>query len=191
MMFCVPSFVVIWRNIRSLVDQAVASVLVRRLSAKRWRTGAIQVILRDSIVIILTIFVGMWFIPFVVGLFHIGSLAIVMPILLLVLFVYLIVRSVYDINKQLERTFRRTLLGEEYISTSETASLLGVRQDTVAKLARKMKLPAIKIHHRWYVDRAKAEKLKRSASQLEEHSEDAEGVDSDSTEGELGEGKIN
>jgi len=158
LMLCVPSFVTIWRNIRNLVDESVAHVLTRRLSARKWRRETLHVVLRNSIVLSLAVLIGMWFIPFISGLLHIGSFALAMPILLLVLIIYLVLRLMFDIPGQLERTFRKTLLGEEYISTSQAAILLGTSQSKIAKLARKMKLPAVKIHHRWYIDKAKAEK---------------------------------
>jgi CPA2 family monovalent cation:H+ antiporter-2 len=184
LVLCMPSFIVIWRNIRNLVDEAVASVLARRLSAKRWRAAALRIILRETIVISLAIFIAMWFIPFIVGLLQIGSFALALPLLLLALFSYLVLRSVFDIHSQLERTFRRTLLGEEYISTSQTATLLGTRQDTVARLARRMKLPAIKIRRRWYVDRTKAEEIKETLEIPDAHTEVADSISSDISNGE-------
>ena len=188
LVLCMPSFIVIWRNIRSLVDEAVASVLARRLSAKRWRAAALRAILRETIVISLVIFIAMWFIPFIVGLLQIGSFALALPVLLLAFFSYLVLRSVFDIHSQLERTFRRTLLGEEYISTSQTATLLGTRQDTVARLARRMKLPAIKIRRRWYVDRTKVEEIKETLEIPDAHTEVADSIGSDISNGEEKEG---
>ncbi|MFH1383128.1 MAG: cation:proton antiporter [Chloroflexota bacterium] len=184
LVLCVPSFVIIWRNVRSLVDEAVENILLRRLSAKRWGAKTLRIILRDTITISLAIFTGMWFIPFIIGLFHIGFIALAIPVLLLAIIIYLVLRLFFDIHGQLERTFRRTLLGEEYMSTSQTATLLGTHQDIVAKLARKMKLPAVKIRHRWYVDKAKAEKLKETLKASEEDYDTAEDLDSDTTNGE-------
>jgi excisionase family DNA binding protein len=68
-------------------------------------------------------------------------------------------RSAIDIHTQLERTFSRTLLGDEYISTSEAATLLGTSQSRVESLARRMQLPAVKIGKRWQVERAEVEEL--------------------------------
>ena len=180
LMLCFPFFLVIWRNIRSLVDETVSHILIRRLSVKRWRRNALRAIIRDSIVISLTVFVGMWFIPFITGLLQIGSFALAIPVLLVAFIIYLVLRLVFDIHGQLERTFRRTLLGEEYISTSQTATLFGTRQSTIARLARRMKLPAVKIGHRWYIDKAKAEKLAETPQQNgDESTETTKRTDSD------------
>jgi CPA2 family monovalent cation:H+ antiporter-2 len=159
LMLCVPSFVVIWRNVRALGDEAATYVLSRRPSAREWRRKALRIVLRDSMVILLSILVGIWFIPFISSLLFIGSLALAIPLLVLALILYLVSRSVIDIHTQLERTFGRTLLGDEYISTSEAATLLGVSQSTVEKSARRMKLPAVKIGRRWQIDRTKVEEL--------------------------------
>jgi CPA2 family monovalent cation:H+ antiporter-2 len=184
LILCVPPFVIIWRNVCSLVDEVVDHVLIRRLSTKRWRTETLHVILRDSIVVALAIFAGMWFSPFIIGLLHFGPSGWAIPILLLAVVIYLVVRSLSDIHDQLEVTFRRTLLGEEYLSTSQTAALLGIHRDEVARLARKMKLPAVRIGDRWYVDRATAEKLKRTLKPPAEPIKPADSPDSDSANGE-------
>jgi CPA2 family monovalent cation:H+ antiporter-2 len=156
---CVPPFVAIWRSVRALGDEAATHVLSRRPSAKQWRRKALRIVLRDSLVILLSILVGIWFIPFISSLLHIGSLALVVPLLLLGVILYLVSRSVIDIHTQLERTFSRTLLGDEYIFTSEAATLLHTSQSRVESLARRMKLPAVKIGRRWQVERAEVEEL--------------------------------
>ncbi len=188
LVLCVPSFVIIWRNVRNLVDEAVENLLTRRLSAKRWGAKALRIVLRDTIVISLAIFTGMWFIPFIIGILRIGVFALAIPVLILVIIVYLVLRLFFDIHGQLERTFRRTLLGEEYMSTSQTATLLGTHQNRVAKLARNMKLPAIKIRRRWYVDTTKVEKLKETLEASEGYSKTIDDVDSDTTN--IGESNI-
>jgi CPA2 family monovalent cation:H+ antiporter-2 len=165
LMGCVPSFVAIWRSVRALGDEAATHVLSRRPSAKQWRRKALRIVLRDSIVILLSILVGIWFIPFISSLLLIGSLALAIPLLLLGVIIYLVSRSVIDIHTQLERTFSRTLLGDEYISTSEAATLLGTSQSRVETLARGMKLPAVKIGRRWQVERAEVEQLAETLQQ--------------------------
>jgi CPA2 family monovalent cation:H+ antiporter-2 len=144
LLLCLPSFVVIWRNLRSLVDEAVTYVLSRRPSAKRWRRRALRIILRDSILIGLSIFVAMWFIPFISALLSIGSFALAIPLLLLALLLYLVLNSVRHIHRQLEQNFSQILLGEEYTSTSVEGTRLGVGQDNLIKMARKVKLRVVK-----------------------------------------------
>lgn len=159
LMGCIPSFVAMWRGVRALGDEAAMHVLRRRPSAKQWRRKALRIVLRDSLVISLSILVGIWFIPFISSLLLIGSLALAIPLLLLGIIIYFISRSVIDIHNQLERTFSRTLLGDEYITTSEAATLLGTSRSRVESLARRMKLPAVKIGRRWQLERAEVEEL--------------------------------
>jgi hypothetical protein len=120
---CLPCLAAIWRNLRSLVSEATAHMLRRRLSAKNWRHEALRIVLRDSIIISLTVLMALWFIPFFSGLFSLGSSALAVPILLLGLAVYLILRYSFNIHGQLERTFSRTLMGTEYTSASPTTRL--------------------------------------------------------------------
>jgi CPA2 family monovalent cation:H+ antiporter-2 len=162
LMGCMPSFVAIWRSVRALGDEAATYVLSRRPSAKEWRRKAVRIVLRDSIVILLSILVGVWFIPFISSLLLIGSLALAVPLLLLALIIYLVSRSVIDIHTQLERTFSRTLLGDEYITTSEAATLLGTSQSMVEMLARQTRLHAVKIGRRWQLEKAEVEELAKT-----------------------------
>jgi CPA2 family monovalent cation:H+ antiporter-2 len=144
LVLCLPSFVVIWRNLRSLVDEAVTRVLSRRPSAKRWRRRALRIILRDSILIGLSIFVAMWFIPFISSLLSIGSFALAIPLLILALLLYLMLNSVRHIHRQLEQNFSQILLGEQYTSTSVEGHPPSVSQDSLVKTARKVKLRVVK-----------------------------------------------
>jgi excisionase family DNA binding protein len=88
-----------------------------------------------------------------------GSVALVVPLLILVFLLYVVFRSFRDIHNQLERTFGQALLGEEYISASEAAQLLGVHQSTVLRWLRRMELPGLKIGRRWHIRRAELDNL--------------------------------
>ncbi len=140
---CLPSLSAIWRNLRSLVSEATAHLLRRRLSAKKWGHEALRTVLRDSIVIGLTVLMALWFIPFFSGLFSLGSSALAVPIILLGLAVYLVLRYSFDIHGQLERTFSRTLMGTEYVSASPTARMAKTIRKRLARLSRRFK-PAAK-----------------------------------------------
>jgi CPA2 family monovalent cation:H+ antiporter-2 len=144
LVLCLPSFIAIWRNLRSLVDEAVTHVLSRRPSAGKRRSKALRIILRDSILIGLSIFVAMWFIPFVSGLLNIGSFALAIPLLLLALLLYLVLNSIRHIHHQLEQNFSQVLLGEKYTSTSVEGPSSGISQDSLVKMARKVKLRVVK-----------------------------------------------
>lgn len=136
---CLPSLSAIWRNLRNLVSEATAHMLRRRLSAKKWGHEALRIVLRDSIVIVLTILMALWFIPFFSGLFSLGSTALAIPILLLGLAVYLVLRYSFDIHGQLERTFSRTLMGTEYASASPTARLMKAVRIRLAGLLQRFR----------------------------------------------------
>jgi CPA2 family monovalent cation:H+ antiporter-2 len=116
MMFCIPSFWTIWKSVRNLANEAAALVLSKRLSLKARRLQALRIVMRDSIVLILTVLMGLWFIPFFSGLITIGSLAIVVPVFLGTLILYLVLRSLFDIHDQMERAFSRALIGKEHTS---------------------------------------------------------------------------
>ena len=145
---CIPFFVAIWRNIRGLAHEAVAHVLTRRLSAQTWRREALRVVLRDSIVISLIIPVGIWLVPFISRLISIGSFALTVPLFVVTFILGLLSWLAFDIHGQLERTFSRTLLGKEYVTSSTTLSLRNISRDWIAKAVRKMKLLAMKIFRR-------------------------------------------
>ncbi len=148
LMLCLPSFVVIWRNVRNLVAEAAAHVLSRRLSAKTWGLQALRIVLRDSIMIILTILVGMWFIPFISGLLSIGSIAIAIPVFLVTVILYLVLRFAFDIHGQLERTFSRTLIGKEHSTIARRTRLFNILRNMITGPPGFIKLLVIKISRR-------------------------------------------
>jgi CPA2 family monovalent cation:H+ antiporter-2 len=126
LMLCIPFLWTIWKNVRNLADEAAALVLSKRLSLKARRLQALRVVMRDSIVMMLTVLIGLWFIPFFSGMITIGSLAIVMPAFLVTMIIYLVLRSVFDIHDQMERAFSRALIGKEHSSVSGDTGLSGV-----------------------------------------------------------------
>jgi len=156
---CLPSLILTWRNLRLLIDEVSRYVLSHRITARVWKREALRIVLRDSIVIVLTVLVGLWFIPFISRLLLIGSAAITVPLLILAFLTYILFQSVRHIHRQLERTFGKVLLGGEYMSTSEAAQLPGVNQSTVLRSLREMKLPGLKIGRRWHIRRSEIETL--------------------------------
>jgi hypothetical protein len=135
---CVPSFYVIWRNVQSLVDDGAVYVLSRRRSYKGWRYEALRIVIRDSILIVLTIFVILWFIPLFSDLFSIGSYAIVIPVLLVALVLFLVFRFVRQIHSKLTQTFSETILGEEYISNTKLPQLDDMQRSQMSKRLAKL-----------------------------------------------------
>ena len=118
-----------------------------------------QGVLRDSITIILIVFLALWFIPFITALLSIGDLAIAVPIVILGAVALMAFKSISNIHKQVEETFGRVLIGEDYITTSEAATILGTGENTVEKLVEEEKLPAVKIDGNWCVTRQNIEEL--------------------------------
>ena len=160
LMLCIPSLIVIWHSLRELVNEAVTYLLRWRPSARKWRREALRVVLRDSILISMTIFMAMWFIPFISVLLHIGSFALAIPIILLAVILYIVLNSIRHIHRQMELNFSQILLGEQYTSTSEAAKLLGISESKVADLMRKMKLTVAKKRSRQSTDDDKGENNK-------------------------------
>ena len=105
---------------------------MKHLSLKTWRLQALRVIMRDSIVLAITVLMGLWFIPFFSGLITIGSLAIVVPAFIGTLILYLVLRSVFDIHEQMERAFSRTLIGKEHTSMQSSGRIVGTASKTIA-----------------------------------------------------------
>jgi Kef-type K+ transport system membrane component KefB len=138
LLMCIPSFIIIWQHVRNLVNEAAAHMLSRRLSSKALTSHALRIVFRDSIGIALAILIALWFIPFITGLFSIGSLALAMPALFGIVVLYLILRFSFDIHTQLERTFSRTLLGKEHVSRSKS-TIRDSRKNIMTKLLHKIK----------------------------------------------------
>jgi hypothetical protein len=109
-----PSLVVIWRDLRMMVDEVASHTLGRRQSARRWPQEALRHVLRESIALALVVVVGLWSIPFIARLVAIGSLALVVPLLLLVVVSYFTLGSVRDIYSRVEAVFHRTLRDQEF-----------------------------------------------------------------------------
>jgi hypothetical protein len=126
---CVPSFISIWRSLRTAFDRSSIYVLNRRKSAKMWERNAIRIILQDSLLIILSIFVFLWFVPFFSSLFSIGSYAIAMPLFVIAIILYMVLSSIRHIHRQVERNFSRVMLGHE--SDDHHISPLGVVRDRI------------------------------------------------------------
>jgi len=144
LMLCIPSSIVIWRSLRGLADEAVIYVLGLLPSAWGWRHEALRIVFRDSIIITITLFMAIWFVPFISVLLDLGSFALLVPVILLALVLYIILNSGRHIHHQLEQNFSQILLGERYTSASEKAKLLGISESKLADLMNKMKLKVIK-----------------------------------------------
>ncbi len=133
LLLCLPSFFIIWKNIRNLTDYAVTFLLSRRLSSRSPRLQTIRAVFRDSIIVLLTVLVAIWFIPFMMHIFSVGSLALAVPAVLIALVVYIILWTAFDIHGQLERTFSKVLIGKEHVSPSTVSRVLSVPRIALGK----------------------------------------------------------
>jgi len=137
---CLPPIVLMWRNIRSLIDTVASRVLRRRATAKEWKQATIRAVLRDSVVIILSVSLLVWFIPFISRLFFFGSLAVTIPFVLIAIILYFTLISVRHIHNQLSRTFGHVIFGEELASTFDKAAPQDIDQSETVTFVDKMKL---------------------------------------------------
>ena len=135
---CTPSFYVIWRNVQLIVDDGAVYVLSKRRSYKGWRYETLRIVIRDSILIVLTIFVILWFIPLFSDLFSIGSYALVIPLLLVAMVVFLVFRFVRQIHGKLTQTFSETILGEKYTSDTKFPNLDDIQSSQMAERLAKL-----------------------------------------------------
>ena len=85
----------------------------------------------------------MWFIPFIVNLFFIGSFALAVPLLLLAFALYLVLRSVRRIHGLMEKSLEKVLIGDEPESARFVAPT-GTRQNIVTLLIHIAKQPIVK-----------------------------------------------
>ena len=138
---CIPSLVTVWRGLHTMIDEAALHMLNRRVAATKVGHMAIRTALRDSILIVLSVFVLLWLIPLMARLFFFGSFAIAVPVLLLAVFLVVVIASVRQLHGLLERTFGQVLLGEEYVPTSSEVGISDDGQRRIAKLFRRMRFP--------------------------------------------------
>jgi len=136
LVLCVPSYVLMWRNVRSLTDEAWRHVLARRSTARMWGRFGLRTVLRDSMILALSALVAVWLIPFVARLLFVGSLALTIPFLLAALLLYLALVSFRQVHAQLERTFGRVFFGEEAAPPSEAAEEGAVRRGFLSGVRR-------------------------------------------------------
>jgi len=113
LILCLPPLVLMWRNVRLLVDDAVKHVLSRRTITKVWGKDTLRVVLRDSILILSSVLILLWFIPFISRLIFFGSLALTIPIVLLAITLYMTLIPVRRIHGQLRKTFTQVIFGDQ------------------------------------------------------------------------------
>jgi hypothetical protein len=133
---CLPSVFLIWRSLRSIINDATVHALGH---TRTWRGERVQVVLRQSITIILAIFIFLWMIPLITQFVFIGSSALAIPAIILAFALYLVIRSIRGVNRQLERTFFRVFLGEQQDSSPVEDSLPASRPSLIGRLIHSLK----------------------------------------------------
>jgi monovalent cation:H+ antiporter-2, CPA2 family len=121
LVLCLPSIILIWRNLMATIDEITGQVLEHSATARGWKDERFKVVLRHSITFLMAILILLWLIPLITQFLNIGSLALALPAFLLALVLYLVVRSIRGVHHQMERTFRQVFLGETPLAGAEEA----------------------------------------------------------------------
>ncbi|MDP3062905.1 MAG: cation:proton antiporter, partial [Chloroflexota bacterium] len=110
---CVPSAVVVWKELRTLTDGLSRYVFRRSGASSRLSERLrLQRVMRDTLLGIISLLIGVWSIPFIWRLLDIGQWGVLVPALLLVVFLLLMTRAATRVHEALEESMRRTLLGQ-------------------------------------------------------------------------------
>jgi CPA2 family monovalent cation:H+ antiporter-2 len=119
-LLCLPSFIIILNNLRSLIDEGIAHMLKDKPAAQRFGIRKIQTILRHGSITVAIIFIGLAFIPFLSRLLLHATYTMILPVLLAALIIYVIVGLSFGFHGFFERLVSKAFLGKEHQSaTSE------------------------------------------------------------------------
>jgi CPA2 family monovalent cation:H+ antiporter-2 len=108
-----PSLMAIWRALRRMVREVATRIPLRSRRGRRWRPEVARAILLDSIGILLLIVLIVIALPFVMGLLRLQSLALMVPLMMLVAVGYFLWGAVSRVHSRVEAMFCRTLTGDE------------------------------------------------------------------------------
>ena len=113
-LLCIPPSVFIWRALQRMTDGLSTFILRRNLSNLRLlsRSG-LHIILRNSILMVIVVLLGIWSLPLLSRLVVLGSFSTPIAILALVGVVALLWRVSFKIHGLMEETFRHTFLGDD------------------------------------------------------------------------------
>lgn len=113
MFLSVPSVVIIFRSTSDLGERLADEMIgLWPEGADRLRRTAFAQVIRLSIRATLLVTAAVWGLPFVLNLFALGSFARPVAIVVVVLLVLFTFQSARRIHRQLEVTFRRTIMGD-------------------------------------------------------------------------------
>jgi monovalent cation:H+ antiporter-2, CPA2 family len=138
LVLCLPSMILIWRNLMTLINSATRHIVSDSSAGKSRRVEIVRTALRNSLTIIVSITIILWFIPLISQLLFIGYLPLAIPALLLAFVIYLVLRSIRGMHNQVEQAFSRVFLGDSGEPRNEY--IAPPRQTLVRKLSRKVRM---------------------------------------------------
>ena len=111
-LLCIPPSVFIWRALQRMTDGLSASIFRRNLSNLRLlNRGGLHIILRNSILIVIVVLLGIWSLPLISQLVVLGSFSTPIAVFALIGIVALLWRVSFRIHALMESTFSHTFLG--------------------------------------------------------------------------------
>ena len=120
LLLCLPSAIALWRSLQHLSDEATSHFLLRRRFGGVVARERLRIIIRDSILVLLVIVIGIWTIPLALELLSLGFLAAPLPLLVLAGIGFLAFRILRRMHSQLETSFGQTFAGIEPANPSPT-----------------------------------------------------------------------
>ncbi|MBN1189346.1 MAG: cation:proton antiporter [Dehalococcoidales bacterium] len=139
LVLCLPSLVLIWRNLMAFVEEVTGYILVDSTTGRIQNREILRSVLKHSLRIILSIILVLWLIPLFTQLLFFGSLTLAIPALILAVFLYLVLRSIRGVHTQLEQSVKQVFLGETPASDMATESASVTRRHLVSRLAGRIK----------------------------------------------------
>lgn len=122
----IPSGVIVWRESQKLADLLTASAFrPRTAGSHQWRTEEVRLLLRDSMLALSAIALGVWAVPLLSQLLALGEFSIPIPIIFLAGIAFVLGRSVLKLHSALEGTLERTILGTSLHDETGTGDNIG------------------------------------------------------------------
>lgn len=110
--FCIPSAFAIWRGLQHLTDEVTSHYPIQRRFPAMSSQQTLRNILRDAILTLLVLAIGMWSIPLVLEILSLGSVALPVALIILAVIGFIAVRVLAHMHGQLETTFSQTFGGD-------------------------------------------------------------------------------
>jgi monovalent cation:H+ antiporter-2, CPA2 family len=112
LMLCLPSAIALWRGLQHLSDEATSYLVLRRGVFRVRTLERLRNVMRDSILVLLVIVIGLWSIPLMLELLTLGSLATApLPLATLAVLGFLTFQILARMHRQLMTAFGQTFLG--------------------------------------------------------------------------------